>query len=748
MDAGGNEATASMLGSNGGSILLDILRTAAQPEEAIISFQKQYGLKEDTHASLQLLDLLGCRRSEMHSKLLETMVATMLKRIQSKHTSEAQLQKLLELTFPYLEVRELRAIPIAVLAAQQSTPSLYLHELCDHDNRALLEHLPIHVKRRIWNIDPHEFRLEVDKVVASYIQQKRNQLFKDASPTPFDLHIPSNHPHLSPEERRKQDAVLESLVDMIGDSSDLYLQCMDMLRAIAAAGAIPGHETTTSPKDYIYLAPFLGTLRNDVANIQRDRATPLVRTDPLHKFIWFLDLAVKRGTMDGNQLTELLLVVRKLRLRDLPRKDNGTAVPPNKETLLKLVDQLSKADSRKIFAEPVPDDVEGYRDVIKHPMDISTLRHKAQQLQYVSLDAFAADVRLIFSNCMTYNEESTIYYKEAKRLEKLSAGWIEKAQAAALAETAPPCLLGSTGAISASDAKETEKSGMVFEGECDPLLADVVLLLSDPTVKSMLFNVLWQTLNRLGSTTTFPTDDPMARGLVQLLQLGSVGSVRRMVRKQEYVLRSPPVLSLRVALPLYCRLHLLHQHPALAEKIDAGADDEGWMVLWTNGSHLKSLVRQFFLVALHEQWASASLQAMLRTMSASGSVDEAFLKDPLFLHALVQGLLKYKHKDALLPLLFDLIWLPALRSDQAKTTEVEITVVLPLDALHLAATRLLASWPTSDSDVIEGYTNALLQSLPSESVDINRVWSSTAFAPIKPWYEQLKAKYPRLDVIS
>ncbi|KAF0716278.1 Aste57867_2921 [Aphanomyces stellatus] len=690
MDGAASE-TPNMLGSSGGTMLQDILRTAAQPEEAIVSFQKQYGLKEDTSASLQLLDLLGCRRPETHSKLLDTMVSTLLKRIQSKHISEAQLQKLLELTFPYLEVRELRAIPIAVLAAQQSTPPLYLQELCDHDNRALLDQFPMHVKRRIWSIAPHELRLEVDKVVGAYIQHKRALLFA-SSATPFDLHTHS-HASMSPEDRRKQDPILATLVDMVGDSAELYLQVVDMVRAIAASGVLPGHELA-SPKDYVYLAPFIGTLRNDMANIQRDHATPLVRTDPLHKFIWFLDLAVKRGSLDSHQLMELLLVVRKLRLRDLPRKDTAAAVPPNKETLLKIADQLTKADGRRIFADPVPDDVEGYHDVIKHPMDISTLRDKVRQLKYMSLDAFASDVKLMFTNCMTYNDESTVYYKDAKRLEKTSAAWIEKAQAAALAETTPPCLLGSTGAIPAAEANETEKSGMVFEGECDPLLADVVLLLSDPTIKPMLFHVLWHALQRKPAGT-FPTDDPMARGLVQLLQLGSIGSVRRMVRKQEYVLRSPPVLSLRVALPLYSRLNLVRQHPTLLAKLTDVDDADGFKVLWTNGSHLKSLVRQFLLVAIHDHWPIAIAQSIVRAMTNAGAVDEAFLKDPLFLHSLVQGLLKHKQKDTLLPLFFDTVWLPAARAEHATLQAASATngdaptVVVPLETMHVAAARLL-----------------------------------------------------------
>ncbi|RQM20934.1 hypothetical protein B5M09_010194 [Aphanomyces astaci] len=713
----------TMLGSSGGAMLQDILRTASQPEEAIVSFQKQYGLKEETtSASLQLLDLLGCRRSETHSKLLEAMVAALLKRIHSKKMDDAQLQKLLELTFPYLEMRELRAIPIAVLATQSSTPASFLQELCDHDNRALLEHLPLLVKRRIWAIAPHELRVEVDKIVAAYIQHKRVLLLHASDdPTPFDLHVSTggHHPPPSPEDRRKHDPVLATFTDMIGDSAELYIQCIDMLRTIAASGAVPGTDpSTTNAKDYVYLASFIGTLRNDVANLQRDHATPLGRTDPLHKFIWILDHAVKRRGMERSHVTELLLVVRKLRLRDLPRKDDdgNMALPPPvpKETLLKLVDQLAKADSRRIFADPVPDDVEGYHDVITHPMDISTLRLHVQNLKYRTFDAFAADMRLIFTNCMTYNQDTTIYHKEAKRLDKLSTVWLDKAiAAAAQTEASPTCMLGTSGALSATDANDTETSGgMVFEGECDPLLADVVLVLSDPIVKSVLFGVLWRTLNQL-ARGSFPTDDPMVRGVVQLLHMGNVGALRRMVRRHEFVLRSPPVLSLRVALPLYCRYRLLkHQVSTPTQRSSNNDDDDrgGWDVLRTNGgSHLRSIVRHMFLIAIQDHWPVAYVLKMVASMAD----DEAFVKDLVFLHALGQSLVASKHKYVLVSAVMDQIWLPAAAAASSSQGDDDSPGwFVWVEPMHVVAATLLASWTASD-DVhrVAVYATALLTSL-------------------------------------
>jgi hypothetical protein len=44
-----------------------------------------------------------------------------------------------------------------------------------------------------------------------------------------------------------------------------------------------------------------------------------------------------------------------------------------------------------------------YDAVIKHPMDLGTVRATLTARRYPSHDAFAADVRLTFSNALRYN---------------------------------------------------------------------------------------------------------------------------------------------------------------------------------------------------------------------------------------------------------------------------------------------------------------------------------------------------------
>lgn len=50
--------------------------------------------------------------------------------------------------------------------------------------------------------------------------------------------------------------------------------------------------------------------------------------------------------------------------------------------------------------------------------DFNTMEHKLETSQYPSVDSFIADCQLVFDNCRSYNPETTIYSRNATKLEK------------------------------------------------------------------------------------------------------------------------------------------------------------------------------------------------------------------------------------------------------------------------------------------------------------------------------------------
>ncbi|XP_039985051.1 bromodomain testis-specific protein isoform X2 [Xiphias gladius] len=60
-----------------------------------------------------------------------------------------------------------------------------------------------------------------------------------------------------------------------------------------------------------------------------------------------------------------------------------------------------------------------YHDIIKQPMDLSTIRKKMDQREYTNAKEFAADVRLMFSNCYKYNPPSHEVVYMARKLQEI-----------------------------------------------------------------------------------------------------------------------------------------------------------------------------------------------------------------------------------------------------------------------------------------------------------------------------------------
>ncbi|WOL01271.1 transcription factor GTE1 [Canna indica] len=98
-------------------------------------------------------------------------------------------------------------------------------------------------------------------------------------------------------------------------------------------------------------------------------------------------------------------------------------------TIMKQITQLKGAEP---FMNPV--DVESlglddYYEVIDRPMDFSTIKKKMEAKDdsgYKNVREIYADVRLVFTNAMTYNDEGSHYHVMAKTLlEKFEHKWLQ-----------------------------------------------------------------------------------------------------------------------------------------------------------------------------------------------------------------------------------------------------------------------------------------------------------------------------------
>jgi histone acetyltransferase len=92
---------------------------------------------------------------------------------------------------------------------------------------------------------------------------------------------------------------------------------------------------------------------------------------------------------------------------------------PNYNQLLHLLNDMQNHASSWPFLIPVnKDDVADYYEVIKEPMDLSTMEVKLEADNYATPEDFIRDAKLIFDNCRKYNNDTTPYAKCANKLEK------------------------------------------------------------------------------------------------------------------------------------------------------------------------------------------------------------------------------------------------------------------------------------------------------------------------------------------
>ncbi|WRT67212.1 uncharacterized protein IL334_004178 [Kwoniella shivajii] len=92
------------------------------------------------------------------------------------------------------------------------------------------------------------------------------------------------------------------------------------------------------------------------------------------------------------------------------------------DSLEKIVNELKSSPESMAFQKPVSKrDAPDYYEVIKKPMDLTTILRNVKSRKYKNKGEFAADITLIWTNCYEYNSQETHPLRAAARYMKQKA---------------------------------------------------------------------------------------------------------------------------------------------------------------------------------------------------------------------------------------------------------------------------------------------------------------------------------------
>ncbi|KAF0306507.1 Bromodomain adjacent to zinc finger domain protein 1A [Amphibalanus amphitrite] len=91
----------------------------------------------------------------------------------------------------------------------------------------------------------------------------------------------------------------------------------------------------------------------------------------------------------------------------------------DKAVLSGLLDELRKQPAAEYFLKPVRGkDAPGYYQIVRQPMDLTTMQKKVNSGAYGSAAEFTADAGLIFSNCLMYNDTNAPISRDCLKLRR------------------------------------------------------------------------------------------------------------------------------------------------------------------------------------------------------------------------------------------------------------------------------------------------------------------------------------------
>ncbi len=271
-----------MSDNTGADYVTGVFKKADDPFDAISNVQQENRVRiSSMEPALPMLDLHGITRAEINTSLFQNMQEKLLSKVDE--LEDRVLVKLLDRCFRYVGGDpQLRSVCLQIMLKLPSIDDKYLRPLSE--NAELYNSCPLGVKQQIWTTNQGLFGEAVSPLLDQYISDKENLLFGVEDKSKKSVSFLS----ISPKTRR-QNAVIQELVSLLGNSSTLYTTLLQFLRTLFLRTQISHY----------------CTLRADLLMSLHEKESKLCDLDRCRKFAWCLDACVRVGGMDAKKTREL-----------------------------------------------------------------------------------------------------------------------------------------------------------------------------------------------------------------------------------------------------------------------------------------------------------------------------------------------------------------------------------------------------------------------------------------------------------
>ncbi len=275
-----------LVGNTGKEFVHDSLEKG-DPTEALLLIQEKAAFKNPhCRPLLGFLDQLGVRRKESHEYVLNRALESILKKIPALPSEK--LVGLLEETFPFIGINQLRAVPLAVLDRLHPIPVTFIKQLA-MDNEVFWD-LPSQVQRQVWALDKNLLRRHALSLIAEYKYEEGT--WRQGLNMEMDLQVSSR------KMARQKSEALGHLVSMVGSKAGIFKGVSEILT-----------ETYGDKESSIYVgmkeAAVCACKTQLLMSLYDAEEAKLCATDPAYSLAWMLDSCIRDREISDKKLTEI-----------------------------------------------------------------------------------------------------------------------------------------------------------------------------------------------------------------------------------------------------------------------------------------------------------------------------------------------------------------------------------------------------------------------------------------------------------